>query len=171
MPQNNAEPQRGDRPPYIKETAMPQSFGALYFHLIFSTKNRIPLITPELQPRLYEFIGGTLSKRKCCLLAASGIADHIHLLASLSRESSVADTIRDIKSISSGWIHTEFPRSSDFAWQSGYAAYSVSYSNLDSVRIYLANQAEHHRIKSFQQEYIEFLTRHDMEYDERYIWD
>ena len=116
-------------------------------------------------------IGGILLNRKCDLLAAGGVVEHIHLLASLSREVCVSGIIRDIKSLSSGWIHDEFPRSSDFAWQSGYAAYSVSYSSLGSVRDYLATQAERHRHKTFQEEYIEFLKRHDMEYDERYIWD
>jgi REP-associated tyrosine transposase len=150
---------------------MPQSFGALYFHIIYSSKNRLPLITPEIQHRLYEYIGGLFSHRKCVLLAAGGIADHIHLLASLSRESCISDTVRDIKSLSSGWVHDAFPRSSDFAWQSGYAAFSVSYSGLGAVRSYLSGQAEHHRGKTFQEEYLEFLKRHDMEYDERYIWD
>jgi REP element-mobilizing transposase RayT len=150
---------------------MPQSFGALYFHLIFSTKNRLPLISPDIQPRLYEYIGGILSHRKCALRAAGGIADHIHLLVSLNRDNCISDTLRDIKSLSSAWIHDTFPRSHDFAWQAGYAAFTVSYSNLDSVRAYLAGQAEHHRIKTFQEEYIEFLQRHDIEYDERYIWD
>jgi putative transposase len=150
---------------------VPQSFGALYFHLIFSTKNRLPHITPEIQPRLYEYIGGILRQRKSVLLGSGGITDHIHLLASLSREASIADTIRDIKSLSSGWIHTEFANSADFAWQSGYAAFSVSHSNLDTIRNYLSTQQEHHRKKTFQQEYLEFLQRHDMEYDLRYIWD
>ena len=150
---------------------MPQSFGALYFHLIFSTKNRLPHITPEIQPRLYEYIGGILSHRKSVQLAAGGISDHIHLLVSLSRDASISDTLRDIKSLSSSWIHDTFPRSHDFAWQSGYAAFSVSHSNLDAVRTYLANQSEHHRGKTFQEEYLEFLKRHDIEYDERYIWD
>jgi REP element-mobilizing transposase RayT len=150
---------------------MPQSFGALYFHVIFSTKNRLPLINTEIQPRLHEYIGGILSHRKCTLLSADGVADHIHLLVSLSRESCIADTVRDVKSLSSGWIHDTFARSHDFAWQAGYAAFSVSHSNLDVVRAYLATQAEHHRGKTFQEEYLEFLKRHDMEYDERYIWD
>jgi REP element-mobilizing transposase RayT len=154
-----------------QEIPMPQSFGALYFHLIFSTKHRLPLITNDIQPRLYDYIGGILSHRKCILLAAGGIADHIHLLASLARESCIADTVRDIKSLSSGWVHDTFARSHDFAWQSGYAAFSVSYSNLDAIKIYLTNQEDHHRAKTFQEEYLEFLKRHDMEYDERYIWD
>src|SRR5947199_5649837 len=104
---------------------MPQSFGALYFHIIYSTKNRLPLITPEIQPRLYEYIGGILSGRKSALRAAGGIADHIHLLVSLSRESCIADTVRDIKSISSAWIHHEFPNAHDIASQSCYAAFSA----------------------------------------------
>jgi putative transposase len=150
---------------------MPQSFGSLNFHLIFSTKHRLPQITPEIQPGLYEYIGGILRERKSVLLAAGGIPDHIHLLVSLHRELSISDTLRDIKSISSLWVHENFTDHHDFAWQSGYAAFSVSYSNIDAVKTYIAGQAEHHRIKTFQEEYLEFLKRHDMEYDERYIWD
>lgn len=150
---------------------MPQSFGALYFHIIFSTKNRLPLITPDIQFRLYEYIGGILAHRKCALRAAGGIADHIHLLASLNRDSCVSDAVRDVKSLSCAWIHDSFVHSRDFAWQSGYAAFTVSYSNLESVRAYLASQAEHHHAKTFQEEYIEFLKRHEIDYDERYVWD
>ncbi|HVS73494.1 MAG TPA: IS200/IS605 family transposase [Phycisphaerae bacterium] len=150
---------------------MPQSFGALYLHIIFSTKNRLPIITPEIQSRLYGYLGGILSHRKCVQLAAGGIPDHIHLLVSLARDLSISDCIRDIKSLASGWVHETFPRSDNFAWQSGYAAFSVSYSSLDAVRAYIANQAEHHRGKTFQEEYLDFLQRHEMEYDERYMWD
>ncbi len=150
---------------------MPQSFGALNVHIIFSTKNRLPLIIPEIKPRLYEYVGGILSHHKSVLLCAGGIVDHVHLLVSLSREASIADTVRDVKSLSSGWIHERFERSSDFAWQAGYAVFSVSHSNVGSVREYLARQEEHHRGKTFQEEYLDFLKRHDMEYDERYIWD
>ncbi len=150
---------------------MPQSFGSLNFHLIFSTKHRLPQITADIQPRLNEFIGGILRARDSVLLSAGNMPDHIHLLVSLHRELSISDTLRDIKSVSSLWVHENFANHQDFAWQAGYAAFSVSYSNMDAVKIYLAGQAEHHRIRTFQEEYLEFLHRHDMEYDERYIWE
>ena len=150
---------------------MPQSFGSLYFHLIYSTKNREPIITEDLEPRLYEYLGGILRNQQGKLVAAGGTKDHIHLLVSLSRQDSIADTIRTLKSNSSGWIHKNFPDQQSFAWQVGYGAFSVSYSGLDAVQTYLANQKQHHTKQTFQEEYRAFLIRHELEYDERYIWD
>ncbi len=150
---------------------MPQSFGSLYFHLIFSTKNRVPSISDTIQPRLFEYLGGILRNQKGRLVAAGGIEDHVHLLVSLSRQACISDTLRDLKSNSSGWIHETFPTQRSFAWQSGYGAFSVSFSALDSVRKYLENQKEHHAKQTFQEEFIAFLKLHELEYDERYIWD
>jgi REP element-mobilizing transposase RayT len=96
--------------------------------------------------------------------------DHVHLLASLGRTVSAADAVRLIKSNSSGWIHSELSLP-DFHWQDGYGAFAVSYSNIDQVKSYLANQEQHHRRISFQEEFLEFLTRHNLQWDERYIWD
>src|SRR5262245_59194548 len=118
---------------------MPQSHAALYFHVIFSTKNREPFIDEVIREKLYGYMGGIVRERKCVLLAAGGIPDHVHLLVSLSREWAIADMVRDIKSISSGWIHETFARH-HFAWQAGYGAFSVSASALDWVKKYLANQ-------------------------------
>ena len=150
---------------------MPQSFGSLYFHLIYSTKNREPIITEDLEPRLYEYLGGILRNQEGKLVAAGGTKDHIHLLVSLSRQASIADTVRVLKSNSSGWIHKNFPDQQSFAWQAGYGAFSVSYSGLDAVQAYLANQKQHHTKQTFQEEYRAFLIRHELEYDERYVWD
>lgn len=150
---------------------MPQSLAGLYCHIIFSTKNRVPDIDPNWQDRLYSYIGGTLRSQQCVLMAAGGVADHVHLLVSLSRTVCVADVVRDIKSSSSRWIHENFPNRKTFAWQSGYGAFSVSYSHLDQVRAYLTKQAEHHRTKTFQEEYREFLAKYQIEYDERYLCD
>ena len=149
---------------------MPQSFASLHCHIIFSTKHRQPLITPEFQPRLFEYIGGTLRNQSCCLVAAGGMPDHVHLLVSLGRTLSVADAVRLIKSNSSEWIHDDL-HLPDFQWQTGYGAFAVSYSNIDSVKAYLANQEEHHRTRTFQDEFREFLRRHHLEWDERYVWD
>ena len=130
---------------------MPQSFGALHFHLVFSTKNREPMIDADLQPRHYEYMGGILRAEKSVLLAAGGMSDHVHLLVSLSRELSIAETVRLVKANSSKWIHQTFPERAAFAWQAGYGAFSVSLSNLPDVKTYLARQAEHHRVCSFQE--------------------
>jgi REP element-mobilizing transposase RayT len=150
---------------------MPQSFGSLHFHIVFSTKNRQTLIDADLQVRLYEYIGGILRAEKSVLLAAGGMSDHVHLLVSLSRELSIAETVRLVKANSSKWIHETFPDRQLFAWQAGYGAFSVSFSNLPVVKNYLARQAEHHRVRTFQDEFREFLRKHDLDWDERYVWD
>jgi REP element-mobilizing transposase RayT len=150
---------------------MPQSLASLHFHLVFSTKHREPLISAEFQPRLFEYLGGILRNQKAALIAAGGIEDHVHLLVSLSREASISDTLRDLKANSSGWIHKEFPALCQFAWQAGYGAFTVSSSAIDAVKRYLANQQEHHRRQTFQDEFRELLKRHELEWDERYVWD
>jgi REP element-mobilizing transposase RayT len=143
----------------------------MHSHLIFSTKNRDPLLLPDFSPRLFEYIGGILRDQKCPLLAAGGMPDHVHLLVGIHQQKAVCDIVRDIKSNSSHWIHETFPNLMGFAWQAGYGAFSVSYSNIGQVKKYIADQAEHHRVRSFKEEFIAFLERHGMEYDERYIWD
>src|SRR3954471_5060276 len=102
------------------QTAMPQSFACLHYHLIFSTRNRVPGLDTELLPRLSQYIGGILRAEGCALLAAGGMPDHVHLLASLTRDASVSDTLRSIKTNSSRWIHQNDPERIGFAWQSGY---------------------------------------------------
>ncbi len=149
---------------------MPQSFASLHCHIVFSTKHRQPLIRPEFQSRLFDYIGGILRNHSCALIAAGGMPDHAHLMVSLSRTLAVADSVRQIKSNSSGWIHEELDVA-DFQWQTGYGAFAVSYSNIDAVKTYLANQEQHHRAQSFQDEFRELLRRHDLDWDERYVWD
>ncbi len=121
---------------------MPQSFGSLHCHIVFSTKHRLPQIKPEFQGRLFEYIGGILRNHSSPLIAAGGVPDHVHLLVSLGRTMSVADAVRVIKSNSSAWVHDEL-KLRDFQWQVGYGAFAVSYSNIDPVKLYLANQEEH----------------------------
>jgi putative transposase len=149
---------------------MPQSFASLHCHIVFSTKHRQPLIKSDLQPRLFEYIGGILRNHATPLIAAGGMPDHVHLLVSMGRTIAVADAVRLIKSNSSGWMHEEL-QMPDFQWQTGYGAFAVSYSNIDAVKTYLANQEQHHRAQSFQDEFRELLRRHDLEWDERYVWD
>ncbi|MBY0230824.1 MAG: IS200/IS605 family transposase [Gemmataceae bacterium] len=151
---------------------MPQSLAALYVHLVFSTKSREPLIERWLEEDLYAIIGGLARGRGAVLLAAGGMPDHVHLLVSMPRTWAVADLVRDLKSNSCGWVHDTFPaKLSHFAWQEGYGAFSVSVSQLEVVKGYLAKQKTHHDIQSFQDEYRLLLDKHEIEYDERYVWD
>jgi REP element-mobilizing transposase RayT len=151
---------------------MPQSFVSLHHHLVFSTKDRAPLLSAEVQSRLFDYIGGILRAERSALVAAGGMPDHVHLLVSLDKQLSISEALRIIKAGSSRWVHDTFPDSlSGFAWQAGYGAFAVSYSHLDRVNAYLSRQAEHHRRITFQHEFLAFLQRHGIEYDERYVWD
>ena len=129
---------------------MPQSFACLHHHLIFATKNRAPLITEGIQPRLFDYIGGILRAQGCAMGAAGGMPDHVHLLVSLDKQVSIAQTLRIVKANSSRWVHETFPGLSGFAWHVGYGAFAVSYSHLGRVKAYLSRQAEHHRRVTFQ---------------------
>ena len=149
---------------------MAHTFTNLLTHVIFSTKDRLPLITPEFKPRLHAYVGGIVRSVDGIALAIDGPADHVHLLIKTPASAALANVIRDVKANSSRWAHETFPRA-DFAWQTGYGAFSVSFSNVEQVRAYIANQEEHHKTISFQEEFIAFLKRHSIEYDERYIWE
>lgn len=149
---------------------MPQSFACMNCHLVFSTKNRDPLITENIATRLYEYIGGTCRGNSDVLIAAGGMPDHIHLIVSLGKETSATTAVRTIKSNSSRWVHETFDNLRGFAWQNGYGAFAISYSNIDDVKRYIDNQAEHHRVRTFKEEFIALLKRHNMPYDERYVW-
>jgi REP element-mobilizing transposase RayT len=150
---------------------MPQSHAALYCHFVFSTKDREPYIEPAIRDDLYAVMGGIVRERQSVLVSAGGIADHVHLLVSLSREWAVCDLVRDIKANSSHWVHEKYPEKAFFAWQAGYGVFSVSVSQLPTVKNYIARQEEHHRTLTFQDEYRKFLKKHGIEYDERYVWD
>ena len=148
---------------------MPQSFTSLHYHIIFSTKDRVASITQEIQQRLYDYIGGIVRAQDGVLIAAGGTSDHVHLLVSLDKQVSMSDAMRKIKSNTSKWVREMFPTQNAFAWQSGYAAFTVSLSNVSEVKRYIANQAEHHRTRSYDDELVEFLKRHNLPFDERYL--
>jgi REP element-mobilizing transposase RayT len=120
---------------------------------------------------LYAYVGGIIRNENGTLVAAGGMPDHVHLLISLSRESSMSDILRQIKGSSSKWIHETIPELRGFAWQAGYAAFAVSYSQIETVKQYIATQADHHQTMTFQQEFLAFLRRHNLEFEERYLWD
>ena len=150
---------------------MAHSYCSQLIHYVFSTKERRPIITCDLQTRLFQYIGGIARENKMTLIAAGGIADHIHLLISLSRTINISKAMQLIKGGSSKWIHDTFPEHRSFEWQEGYGAFSVSMSNKDKVIAYINNQPEHHKKQDFKSEFISFLKRHEIEYDERYVFD
>ena len=147
------------------------SFTQLTYHIVFATKYRAPAIFPDFQPRLYEYIGGTLRAKKGLLIEIGGTADHVHILARLSPTLSVADVVRDVKANSSRWINELVKGKSVFEWQKGYGAFTVSYSHIDTVRRYIQRQEEHHRTKTFQEEYILFLKRHNIDFRLEYLFE
>jgi putative transposase len=148
-----------------------QSLASLNVHVVFSTKNRHPFIAADWAHRLYSYLGGTIKGTRSVLLNAGGTPDHVHLLVSMGREASLAELVRLMKSNSSGWVHDTFPELASFAWQAGYGAFSVSYSQLDRVKRYIDRQEEHHRNTKYQDEFRALLSRHGIKWDERYIWD
>lgn len=149
---------------------MAGTFTSLHYHLVFSTKDRFPFIHADLQERLYEYLGGIIRSEKGVLLEAGGMPDHIHLLVRLPPLPAISDWMRIIKSKSSGWVHDNFLEKSKFGWQEGYGAFTVGRSDLDRVADYIRNQAEHHRSRTFKEEFLRFLEAHEIEYDERFIW-
>ncbi len=149
---------------------MPHSFNSVLLHVVFSTKRRRPDITAEIQPRLWSYLGGMARERKIKALAIGGFDDHIHLLLSLPATLAPAKAIQELKAGSSKWIHDSYPNRQLFAWQEGYGAFSIGISQVEGTVEYIANQAEHHKKIDFQQEFIIFLNKHGIEYDERYLW-
>ena len=148
---------------------MSQSFTNLIYHIVFSTKDRQPLITEAHQSRLYEYIGGTIRGLGGVSLAINGVEDHVHLLAKLRPDKALSDVLRDLKANASGWMHDVFPDLKEFSWQRGYGAFTVSQSNVEKVQDYISRQKDHHQKKSFRDEFIEFLKANGIEYDERYL--
>jgi REP element-mobilizing transposase RayT len=149
---------------------MPQSFTCLHYHIVFGTKDRRPMIGDDIRNRLYEYIGGIVSENKSRLVAIGGMPDHVHLLVSVSKELSISDALRLIKTNSSKWVHETFPEHGAFAWQAGYGAFAVSFSNVDAVKRYIADQETHHRRVDFKTEFMTLLKRHEIEFEERYLW-
>jgi REP element-mobilizing transposase RayT len=149
---------------------MAHTFTNLLAHVIFSTKDRLPLLTPDLRPDMLAYLGGIVRKLHGKVIESNARPDHVHCLLSLPPTLAVAEALRVLKSNSSLWAH-ETRRRATFAWQTGYGAFSVSQSNVPAVVRYIRNQDQHHRKVSFQEEFIAFLKRHGIEYDERYIWE
>jgi putative transposase len=146
------------------------TFVCLHAHLVFSTKNREPLIDKAWQQRLYDYTGGIARNLRCVLLAAGGMPDHVHYLVGMHQSVAPADLLAKIKANSTTWVKDNTGCHS-FSWQEGYGAYAVSKSNIDSVKHYIETQAEHHQNMSFKDEFLAFLTKHEVAFDPRYVFE
>lgn len=142
---------------------------SLHVHVIFSTKNREPFIADAWRERLHAFLGGPIRTARCIPEAIGGTSDHVHLLIGIRATHRLADVMRDIKQASSKWVH-ETIGLKVFAWQDGYGAFTVGASQIADVKNYISSQVQHHRKRTFQEEYLIFLKRYEIEYDEKYVW-
>ncbi len=147
---------------------MPSTFLALHYHIVFSTKDRSPWIADTWRERLHEYLGGTVNGLGGFSQGVGGVADHVHLLVGLKATHCLADFMRELKKASSVWVHQEI-KLAEFAWQEGYGAFTVSPTARDGVRRYIANQAEHHRVKTFREELEAFLKASGVKYEDRYL--
>ncbi len=151
---------------------MPQSLAQIYLHLVFSTKDRRPFLqNAELRDELHNYLGGICRNLDAPSLIIGGVEDHVHLLCRFSRTLTVADLIRDLKRDSSKWIKTKDTSVAVFDWQSGYGAFSVSPAHVEALKAYIANQEEHHRSVTFQDEFRRLCQKYGVTLDERYTWD
>ena len=151
------------------DSGMGQSYTNLLYHIVFSTKDRKPMITDEVKPRLYDYLGGTIRGLGGISLGINGMDDHAHVLAKLRPDKSVSYVLRDLKANASGWMHDVFPDMKDFSWQRGYGAFTVSFSQVDRVQKYIADQEIHHRERDFRDEFIRLLIKNGIEFDEKYL--
>jgi putative transposase len=148
---------------------MPSTHLSRHYHIVLSTKDRMPLLNSAWRERLHTYLGGIIRNLEGVPESIGGVADHIHLLVGLRATRPLADAVRDIKAVSSRWVHEEMSIA-QFQWQDGYGAFTVGASQREQVRDYIARQEEHHRHKTFQEEYIEFFNRSGVDYDDRYLW-
>ncbi|QDU59331.1 Transposase IS200 like protein [Planctomycetes bacterium Pan216] len=151
---------------------MAQSLAKVYLHLVFSTKGRVPFLKErDVQLRLHAYLAGASGNLDSPSVTVGGVEDHVHMLCRFGRNLAIADLIRELKRQSSRWIKEEHPRLHDFQWQQGYGAFSISPSHVGALSTYIAEQEEHHRHKSFQEEFRTLCAKYGVELDERYVWD
>lgn len=151
---------------------MPQSLSRVVVHLVFSTKNRTPWLRDvALRQELYQYMGGILVNIECPPILIGGIEDHVHVLCNLSRKLAIMNLVEELKTEPSKWLKTKRPDLTEFHWQAGYGVFSVSQSNVEAVKTYIANQEEHHKRMSFQDEFRKLCERHAIDIDEKYVWD
>jgi REP element-mobilizing transposase RayT len=151
---------------------MPQALSAVYIHLVFSTKERRPMLRNAAdREALHAFLGRASRELDCPPILVGGVEDHVHLLARFGRTITQADWVKELKRVSNGWLKKRGREFADFEWQGGYAVFSVSASNLEKVKSYISRQEQHHRKIGFQDELRALLRKHEMPWDERYLWD
>jgi REP element-mobilizing transposase RayT len=150
---------------------MPQSLSLVIVHLIFSTKDRHPVLDPDLRPKVHAYLATVARGIGCEAYRVGGVADHVHLAIRLSRTVTIADLVQELKTASSRWVKTQSPGLAAFSWQRGYACFSVGPSDLETLRHYIDHQEEHHRTRTFQEEFRAFLSKYGVAYDEAYVWD
>ena len=148
---------------------MSNTYSSLTMHFVFSTKNRKPVLTSSVRTRLWAFIGGIARENGMSARCIGGVSDHVHLLISMPTSLSAAKAMQLIKGGSSSWLNQTFPEMRGFSWQEGYGAFSVSISHIADTIAYIENQEEHHRRTTFQEEYVAFLKRHGLDYEEKYL--
>lgn len=153
-------------------TAMPQSLTNLLIHLVFSTAGREPYLTdPELRREIHHYLGGIVNGKGGHSIAVGGVEDHVHLLFALPKTMPLADMVRDLKRASSIWVKKRDPSLKTFAWQGGYGAFSVGQTETGVITDYIAKQEAHHRKRTFQDEFLAFLEKYKIDYDERFVWE
>jgi REP element-mobilizing transposase RayT len=150
---------------------MPQSLSAIYVHIVFSTKDRIPFLKdPSLRSRTHAYLAGIASQHQCPCLIVGGVEDHVHMLSKLAKTGSASDLVRDLKKASTSWLRGDGSGGARFAWQAGYGAFSSDAANLARLRHYIGNQEEHHRKTTFKDEFRAICREFEVELDERYAW-
>jgi putative transposase len=150
---------------------MPQSLSLVIAHIIFSTKDRFPCLDSATRPHLHAYLATVARNSKCETYRVGGTGDHVHLAVRLARTISIAELVEELKTSSSKWLKTPRPELRRFAWQRGYGAFSVGQNELEELIAYVGNQQEHHKVRTFQEEYLALLKQYGVQYDERYIWD
>jgi putative transposase len=148
---------------------MASTYLSLHYHIVFGTKDRMPWISSSWRPRLHEYLGGTVRGLGGAPEAIGGVADHIHLLVGLKSTHCLADFMRDLKKSATAWVHENVDGGGDFSWQNGYAAFSISATSRKAVREYIENQEEHHRVKSFREEWVSMLEKAGISYDPKFL--
>ena len=148
---------------------MTHTYSNVLFHLVWSTKNREPFVNADFKRPLYSYINGIVENKKCKLHIINGMPDHVHLLVSIPLTMTIPELVQQIKVSSNRWIKQQSPHFQKFSWQEGLGAFTVGYSNFDSVKNYIANQEEHHRSKSFDEEYLDLLKKLKITYDNRFV--
>ena len=150
---------------------MPQSLSLVNIHVIFSTKDRLPILDSDTRPKLHAYLATVARNLGCEAYRVGGMADHVHLAIRLSRTVTVADLVQGLKTSSSKWVKSQSPELAEFAWQRGYACFSVGPSDVEALKEYIDSQEEHHQSRTFQDEVRMFLKKYNVEFDEAYVWD